>query len=439
IDDSCATPMLSRTGAAPGGAAAGLVGNLDGGTIRRSYATGTVDGDDSVGGLVGSMFGGTIGQSHATGAVTGGDSVGGLVGWVSAAGGTIEQSYATGSVAGDWAGGLVGILGAGTIEQSYATGAVTGARYLGGLAGQSRGTIAQSYATGAVTGDERVGGRAGYNDGTNAQSYATGAGKGDSDVGGLAGYNIGTIVRSYWNTDTSGQSSSAGGTGLSTAEMMDAESFAAWGADISATGGSSAVWRIYEGHTAPLLRAFMTDLAITADDVRVTYDGSDFAGSNAFTFGSIMPGWWHPGSAVDMALVLGLGLAVTDGAASDAGTYALDANPWSSQMGYDIEYIAGTLIIDPKSITVDATAFDKVYDGTTAATASLVANGVIAGDDIAFGHATATFDDKNAGTGKTVTVDGIAASGADAGNYSFNTSATDTADISQLAITVDAT
>src|SRR5690606_13727863 len=119
-------------------------------------------------------------------------------------------------------------------------------------------------------------------------------------------------------------------------------------------------------------------------------------------------------------------------------TYALDADPWSSQMGYDIAYTAGTLTIDPKPIMVDATASDKVYDGTTAATATLASGGIVAGDTVTFTGA-GNFDDKNAGTGKTVTVTGIAASGTDAGNYSFNTSATDTADINQLAITVHAT
>ena len=42
---------------------------------------------------------------------------------------------------------------------------------------------------------------------------------------------------------------------------------------------------------------------------------------------------------------------------------------------------------------------------------------------------TATFDNKNVGTAKTVTVTGITLSGADAGNYTLNSTATTTADI----------
>ena len=44
-------------------------------------------------------------------------------------------------------------------------------------------------------------------------------------------------------------------------------------------------------------------------------------------------------------------------------------------------------------------------------------------------YTSATFADKNVGTGKTVSVSGISISGTDAGNYTFNTTATTTADI----------
>ncbi len=48
---------------------------------------------------------------------------------------------------------------------------------------------------------------------------------------------------------------------------------------------------------------------------------------------------------------------------------------------------------------------------------------------------TATFADKNAGIGKTVTASGLSLSGADAANYTVNTTALTTADIDPLAIT----
>src|SRR5207244_4916041 len=62
-------------------------------------------------------------------------------------------------------------------------------------------------------------------------------------------------------------------------------------------------------------------------------------------------------------------------------------------------------------------------------------SGVIAPDVVSYVGGTATFGDKNVGTGKTVTGTGLSLSGADAGNYSVNSTAITTADISALGIT----
>ena len=86
------------------------------GTIRASYATGTVTGATWVGGLVGRLVGAII-TSYASGGVSGsGDAVGGLVGFSSAqdassAASSVLASYATGSVSGGAAnlGGLIGV------------------------------------------------------------------------------------------------------------------------------------------------------------------------------------------------------------------------------------------------------------------------------------------------------------------------------------------
>ena len=83
-------------------------------------------------------------------------------------------------------------------------------------------------------------------------------------------------------------------------------------------------------------------------------------------------------------------------------------------------------------ITGAFTADDKVYDGTTdatVATRSLV--GTITGDVVTL-VGNATFDTKNVGTGKTVTMNGASLSGADAGNYNLTSVADTTADITVL-------
>ncbi len=99
------------------------------------------------------------------------------------------------------------------------------------------------------------------------------------------------------------------------------------------------------------------------------------------------------------------------------------------------------LSIAQKTLTVSGvTANNKTYDGNTSATlnfgsASLV--GVIGGDSVSLNTASASgsFATKDVGTGKTVTVSGLALSGSGAGNYSL-TQPTTTANITAAGLTV---
>jgi len=146
--------------------------------VSKSYATGSVSGDTSVGGLVGRngvnddyepTNHGTIVESYATGEVEGNWLVGGFVG-TNAEMGTIEQSYSMGDVKGYQAGGFV----TSNIESS---------------------TIKQSYAAGKVTG---------------------------SPAGGFARVSKeggGTVIESYWDVEATCQDRPDGGTGLTTSEM----------------------------------------------------------------------------------------------------------------------------------------------------------------------------------------------------------------------------
>src|SRR5207247_1597279 len=62
----------------------------------------------------------------------------------------------------------------------------------------------------------------------------------------------------------------------------------------------------------------------------------------------------------------------------------------------------------------------------------------VSGDVFTTSYTSASFGDRNAGTAKPVSVTGISISGTDAGNYTFNTTAAATANISARAITVTA-
>ena len=111
---------------------------------------------------------------------------------------------------------------------------------------------------------------------------------------------------------------------------------------------------------------------------------------------------------------------------------------------------AGNYVIVPPTTSADITAAsltvtginagDKVYDGSSVAAidaGGAVLSGVIAGDDVTLDGSSAAgvFDTKDAGAGKTVTVNGLALGGADAGNYVI-VSPTTSADITAASLTV---
>ncbi|MBX3636003.1 MAG: hypothetical protein KF683_11575, partial [Rubrivivax sp.] len=81
----------------------------------------------------------------------------------------------------------------------------------------------------------------------------------------------------------------------------------------------------------------------------------------------------------------------------------------------------------------------KTYDGDTGASITL-SDDRVAGDALSLTHAPAAFDNRNAGSGRTVTVTSLALSGADAANYQLAaTLLTTTATIAPAPLTVAAT
>lgn len=108
----------------------------------------------------------------------------------------------------------------------------------------------------------------------------------------------------------------------------------------------------------------------------------------------------------------------TDKALTSLGTLALaDGGNGGLAANYTLVGGTDTLTITPKTISVDATGTDKVYDGGTPDTVTLVGNGLVAGDLVDIGYGEAHFDDPAVGNGKRVTVTGVTLSGDDARNY----------------------
>ncbi|CAL62007.1 Conserved hypothetical protein, filamentous haemagglutinin-like [Herminiimonas arsenicoxydans] len=320
-----------------------------------------------------------------------------------------------GSVNGSsYSGSLVG-RNEGVISNSYTTANVDGGinYYVGGLVGwlMPGGTISNSYAGGMVTSAGRAGGLVGRNEGTVSNSYASGAVTGASSSG-LTGLNdSGVVTNSFWNIDTTGQATSTGGTGLSTVAMMQLVSFSNW--NIASTGSSGAVWRIYEGHTAPLLTSFMTGLTLTgAPDVAVTYNGNVQSGASIAAPSGV------------------LGAAATG---TNAGFYN---GYYSTQQGYDIS--GGNLTVNKADLAISTSDVSKTYDGVLSAVGTAtVTSGTLFGSDSISGGAFA-FTDKNVGSGnKTVTATGVTVSdGNNGGNYNVSYADNTTSTIVPKALTV---
>lgn len=299
ISNSYATgtvKTISSTGSAS--YVGGLVGYNSKASISNSYATGIVSGNNYVGGLIGSHALGNINNSYASGNVTTGTGstyTGGLIGINDR--GSIYNSYANGDViagiGSTYTGGLLGYIYTASyvtsdtiINNNFSAGNVSGGSYVGGLIGSinhhgnATFELNNNYSRGNVTGDNHIGGLIGssYND--IGKFYITSAyvsGKLVSNeainTAGLIGSasdgsNASTSVsNSFWNKTVTGINNAIGTsaingtttnlTGLTTAETKQQASYTSW--DISnLSTGSSSIWYINEGVSAPVLRSLMT-------------------------------------------------------------------------------------------------------------------------------------------------------------------------------------
>lgn len=349
---------------------------------------GSVHGGSNSASLVGINYGGILSDLHTNVTISStARGAGGLVAR-NRDNGIIRNSYATGDVSGaeNVVGGLTG-ENWGLVENSYATGNVTGVVFTGGLVGANTGTIRNAYATGQVQGTQYVGGLAGYSGGLIEYTYATGGVIGVTSVGGLVGdIAIGRVADSFWNTDTftgpgagtiGGSATVENLRGLDSTALRDASNYATW--NLATSGGSNAVWRIYEEQTAPLLRSFMQSVTVTATDIgNRTYDGQS-SGTSGYTT--------DLGTTLDDDLLLG---SLTYSSASqNAGSYSTTdgglslGGLYSGQQGYDISYADTTLTIDKAALTVTANDASKTYDGLAFTGGNGVSySGFVNGEDV---------------------------------------------------------
>ncbi len=399
----------------------GLVGNNSyGATISNSSFSGSVSGYDDVGGLLG-INNGAVTGSRSAGAVSGVYEVGGLVG--GNYGATISNSYSSVVVDGvAYVGGLVG-FNVGPIVSSFASGNVTtSSSTVGGLVGGNEGSISDSYASGSVSGSN-AGGLVGSGyGGSVSNSYASGAVSGSGAVGGLMGTNYSsTVSNTFYNSSANptlaGMSNAADAPGvvlgLTLAQLQTQANFtSATSANGNVNPGwdFTSTWTLYEGHSDPLLRAFMTPLVVGGGTTIQTYDGAAFSPAISSLNYSIVP---------DPTLLSGtVRVTGTAQGAVHVGSYTYTPGGlYSTQLGYLISYTNGALSITPAPLTVsDTTVLSKVYDGTTAATLTGgTLAGVLAGDSIALTQL-GGYASRHAGTGIAVAASDVL-SGANTSDY----------------------
>ena len=173
-------------------------------------------------------------------------------------------------------------------------------------------------------------------------------------------------------------------------------------------------------------------LSITAQANTKVYDGGVTSAASPAVSG-----------LVGTDTISGLSQAYADKNVGNGKTLAISAytiNDGNGGNNYTVTAVNNTSgVITAKSLAASYTASNKVYDATTAATVAGSSSDIIAGDTVNFSQS-AAFTDKNVGNGKTVNVSAISLSGADAGNYSLqSTTATTTATITQKALTASYT
>jgi len=485
-----AADVWANSGFIPVGTAASpFVGKLDGAGHIISNLRIAKSGVAEVGlfGAVGAA--GAITNVGLSGSnVTGSSNVGALAGRNA---GFISGSFANGDVVGDLnGGGLVG-NNTGTISDSYASGSVGGNNTMAGLVGNNSGTINNSYANASVGGSSNVGGLVAVNSGVVAGSFwdtsasgsatsAGGSGLTTAQLTNLANYTganweLGQMwvvydgqsapflrsfmqpiaVRVSYDTKVYDGAAYAGGANTtslsnvvsgntlsgapvfagSAAGAVNAGTYAVSVSGYYATGGQSAYAISYIDGGLVITPRLLTLTGATAGNK--VYDGTTAAVLGGGTLSGVLAG--DNGN-----VALG---SLTGAYASKNVDNAIAVNATATIIGsaggnYALAPLTGvTGNITPATITtVDGiVASSKTYDGTTSAalsTTAAVFNGRI-GSDVLSLTGTAAFADKNVGTGKTISISGLSLGGADAANYTLQTTtASGVGDIAARALTL---
>lgn len=387
------------SGLVSAGYAGGIAGKAQNTTFKNVYNAGVtvVENGDLLPGIGSFASGGLIGQ---------------------AVGVTIDTAYNTAKkgAADDEGGTIVGILSSSTVKNVYNLSDSNGGSLFAYAATDDASLVSNVYTSGASIVSENY-------------------------LGNKNKFDTNTII-----TDA-------------TSDKTSKADYKAFGTSISDSGSDSTIWRIYEGKTQPLLRAFL----------RRTEDLSDSKGmtlSYDYTHGSVKGSYDGKGTKQGLTVTYNAKDLVLDNITADDGTFSPDkvqrggtlhdatvwnkddslptANKtdhngelyfWSAQDGYDL--INDKVFILPREVDLqnalnDKSQVSKEYDGSKALSKDAIASlfevsessrkGIIKGDDTAqfdYSSVSGTFDNKNVGTGKTVTINGGVSLNNKAGHHNY--------------------
>ncbi|ULU23727.1 YDG domain-containing protein [Dyella terrae] len=179
-------------------------------------------------------------------------------------------------------------------------------------------------------------------------------------------------------------------------------------------------------NTTTTTTADITPYVLSLNGTRV-YDGSVNAGADLFGANGVLTGL--NGQTVNLGGTGHVGdrSVGNNKAFADLGSLAL-SNGSNGGLGSNYTLVGGTdtLTITPKTVVVNATGTDKMFDGNTYDTVTLGSQDILTGDLVQIGKLAANFFDPSVANGKTVSVTGLQLSGADAGNYVLSSTATTT-------------
>ena len=199
-------------------------------------------------------------------------------------------------------------------------------------------------------------------------------------------------------------------------------------------GGLASNYTISSGQTttANITAKALTVSGITASDK--TYDATTAAtlGTGAVVYGGLVSGDTLTGTYSGVFDNANVGTGKTVTITSSYG--GADVNNYTIT-----DQASTTADVTTKALTATASASNKVYDASTTATTTLTLSGFI-GTETVTSTNSSTFDNKNVGTGKTVTVNSITladgTNGGLASDYSIATGQTTTANVTAKPLSV---